>query len=478
MGDSSAVGHDNPLSEREMEVARLLSTGASNAEIARELVISPHTVKVHLRNIFEKLQVNSRTEASMLLIQRGWVVVPGVELAPAEAAQLEPPPPPEPQPLDNLPLPVTRWQAPFLLGALLLSIALILLPNMVSSAQAPVNLLTDAGQPLAAPASVRLEPRWEMRTPLQAPLSRLAMVAQNNHLYAVGGETSGGEAVDSVAVYDLATNEWSQAAPLPQPLANAALAAANGRLFVAGGAGPGANQGAGAHNLSDRLYVLDTASGIWSEAGTLPYPVAGAALVTDSESLYLLGGWDGRSMRDEIWRYPIAAATAAGTAAPAGEAAANTAGSWQLLGHLSTPRAFLGSAMVGGEIYIAGGYDGQRELDLAEVFTPASGERRQLPPMGTARGGLSLVYDGLALYALGGGWTRSISTHERYDSATNAWSNFPSPIQNEWRNLGAAAADGHLYLVGGWSGAPLDTHLEYQSSFRALLPVISNPSEP
>jgi hypothetical protein len=150
-------------------------------------------------------------------------------------------------------------------------------------------------------------------------------------------------------------------------------------------------------------------------------------------------------------------------------------GSWQLLGHLSSPRAFLGAAMVGGEIYIAGGYDGQRELDLAEVFTPATGERRQLPPMGAARGGLALVYDGLALYALGGGWTHSISTHERYDTSTNVWSNFPSPIEGEWRNLGAAAVDGHLYLVGGWSGSPLDTHLEYQSSFRALLPVISNP---
>ena len=475
MSELSAGGNDNPLSDREMEVARLLSTGASNAEIARELVISPHTVKVHLRNIFEKLQVNSRTEASMLLIQRGWVVVPGVELAQAETAPAEPPPPPEPQPLENLPLPVARWQAPFLLGALLLSLVLVLLPNIVSSAQAPVNLLTDAGQPLTAPASVRLEPRWEMRTPLQAPLSRLAMAALNNQLYAVGGETSSGEVVDTVAVYDLGTNEWSQAAPLPQPLANAALAAANGRLFVAGGAGPqagsGTGDGAGAHGMSDRLYVLDTAAGLWSEAGSLPQPLAGAALVTDSESLYLIGGWDGHNMRDEIWRYPIAAA-----AAPAGSAAAP--GSWQLLGHLSTPRAFLGAAMVGGEIYIAGGYDGQRELDLAEVFTPASGERRQLPSMGAARGGLSLVYDGLALYALGGGWTRSLSTHERYDTVTNAWSNFPSPIQNEWRNLGAAAVDGHLYLVGGWSGAPLDTHLEYQSSFRALLPVISNPSEP
>lgn len=468
MADTNGAPAENPLSEREMEVARLLSTGATNAEIARDLVISPHTVKVHLRNIFEKLHVNSRTEASMLLIQRGWVIVPGVEVASVEVAPPEPPPPPEPLPLANLPTPVARWQLSYLLAALLISLGLVLLPNLVSLAQGPQDLLSDAGRPLSAPAGVRLEPRWEARTPLQVPLSRLGMTALDARLYVVGGENSTGEAVDTVSVYDLASNEWNSAAPLPAPLANTAATTAGGKIFVAGGSSQ--NSAGGQPALSTTLFVYDPKNDGWSEAATLPYPVAGAALVSDDTALYLIGGWDGRAMHDEIWRYPLPPSVL--VQPKQGE---ETPAQWQLLGNLSSPRAFLGAAMVGGEIYIAGGYDGQRELDLAEVFTPATGERRQLPSLGSPRGGLALVYDGLGLYALGGGWTRSISTHERYDTTTNAWSNFPSPVRGEWRNLGAAAVEGHLYLAGGWSGSPLDTHLEYQSSFRALLPVISNP---
>jgi LuxR family maltose regulon positive regulatory protein len=52
-----------PLTERELEVLHLLAEGLSNKEIARRLVVAPSTVKQHLKNIYGKLDVHSRTQA-------------------------------------------------------------------------------------------------------------------------------------------------------------------------------------------------------------------------------------------------------------------------------------------------------------------------------------------------------------------------------------------------------------------------------
>ncbi len=52
-----------PLSERELEVLRLLSTDLSGPDIARELVVSLHTVRSHTKNVYAKLGVNDRRAA-------------------------------------------------------------------------------------------------------------------------------------------------------------------------------------------------------------------------------------------------------------------------------------------------------------------------------------------------------------------------------------------------------------------------------
>lgn len=57
------------LTEREMEVLRLVAKGLNNRDIARQLFISENTVKNHVRNILEKLQLHSRMEAVVYAVR-------------------------------------------------------------------------------------------------------------------------------------------------------------------------------------------------------------------------------------------------------------------------------------------------------------------------------------------------------------------------------------------------------------------------
>ncbi|MDD9303251.1 MAG: response regulator transcription factor [Desulfobacter sp.] len=63
----------SPLSQREIQVLQLLACGTTNVEIAQSLNISPHTVKSHINHIFNKLAVNSRTQASVWATQNHFV---------------------------------------------------------------------------------------------------------------------------------------------------------------------------------------------------------------------------------------------------------------------------------------------------------------------------------------------------------------------------------------------------------------------
>ena len=70
------AGESVRLSERELDVVRLVVDGRSNDEIAARLGIGAKTVESHLRRLFERLDVASRTELATRALREGWLEVP------------------------------------------------------------------------------------------------------------------------------------------------------------------------------------------------------------------------------------------------------------------------------------------------------------------------------------------------------------------------------------------------------------------
>jgi two-component system, NarL family, response regulator LiaR len=72
-GGTQGINPFAELSEREMEVLRLIASGLSNQAIAEQLVISEKTVKSHVSNIFSKLHLSDRTQAAVYAWTKGIV---------------------------------------------------------------------------------------------------------------------------------------------------------------------------------------------------------------------------------------------------------------------------------------------------------------------------------------------------------------------------------------------------------------------
>jgi DNA-binding NarL/FixJ family response regulator len=67
--DDSVLRQFSRLSRREREVLRLIAEGATQAQMAAALYLSPHTVRTHVQNVIQKLGVHSRVEAVSIAIE-------------------------------------------------------------------------------------------------------------------------------------------------------------------------------------------------------------------------------------------------------------------------------------------------------------------------------------------------------------------------------------------------------------------------
>ncbi|MFH1086533.1 MAG: kelch repeat-containing protein [Chloroflexota bacterium] len=448
------------LSAREIEILGRVATGATNQQIAVDLDISVNTVKAHLRNIFGKLGVESRTEATLYALQHGLVALPGAAIAqavsaptgvPAEgpAGAVAAPAPPDAPP--SWPL---RWPQQVVVWLVVLAVVLaVAWPQGRGGAPVPRGRLVD----LPAPAAPQLETvtasRWELRAQLPIPRGRLALAEWSGRIYAIAGLTAEGWS-GRVDAYDPASDAWTRQADKPTPVANVGAAAIDGRIYVPGGL-------LADNTPSDRLEVYDPASDQWSEGPPLPEPLCAYAIAAHGQEFFLFGGWDGARYVDAVYAYDAPSAT------------------WRRAGQLRAARGFAAAAPLGERIYLLGGYDGQDELAHCESFSPsalAAGAEPWLThsPMRAGRAGHgAAVVDG-SLYVVGGGWAQPLTYNERYDARNDVWSTFQSPITGEWRTLGLATlatpSGAVLYAIGGWSGGYLSAVHRYQATYRVFVP--------
>lgn len=461
------------LSERELEVLKLVATGATNQQIARDLMISPNTVKVHLRNIFEKLGVQSRTEATMEAVRRGWVQVPG-EAEPVAAVEavasttVEPvaaaqPPAAQLPPISLLELMphaparphVVRWQRVLLVAAFALAVLGAVAPSWFStrSVAATLTAFTDVGRAQVEPPARVSVQRWTASAPLPEPLSRLALASDGGRIYAIGGETADG-VTGEVTVYDPKTNGWLPATPKPVAVANVAAGVIGGRVYV-----PGGSTASG--GVADVLEIYDPAADVWSKGPALPHPLAAYALAVWGDKLYVFGGWDGSAYRKETLIFDPAQ------------------GSWAKGPDLPGPRAFAGAAMLKDIIYVVGGTNGRSELADLLAFDPRVDPERGSPwtakaPLKQARAGLAVAAVGNQVFALGGSRDTGDTFNEQYDVRLDAWSRLGTPMAGAWRNLAVTPLNNKLHAVGGWSGAYLNEHEQYAALIQLLIPLTNS----
>jgi len=456
------------LSDRELEILRLVATGASNKEIAQKLVISPNTVKVHLRNVFAKIGAASRTEAAMFALRTG--LVDHVVQPPAaggEDSSMEEPAPngsapkepgaalagvtvtlPQPEPSGVSFQALLPW-AGLLAFAILLVVGASALLRSFPSAQPP------AATPTAATPIISSAQRWQDAAPLPVARSGMAAVAFENAIYLTGGETPQG--VTGLTLrYNAGQDRWETLADKPTPVTDIESALIGEEFYV-----PGGRTASG--QPTNVLEVYNLRLNHWDSRVALPVALSGCALAALDGRLYLFGGWDGKQAVDTVYSY---------------DPESNT---WQTRSPLSAPRAYMAAVALEGRIYLIGGTDGQQHLKTVQAYFPqrdqagvSPWEARADMPDSRSKVGATVISD--LVYVFGG---ESDSQPEgglpplQYAPLTDHWITFdrsPVPVGSQ---PVLVPLETHLHVIGGATPGGMSVfHQSYQAVYTIQLPSV------
>lgn len=259
-----------------------------------------------------------------------------------------------------------------------------------------------------------------------APFARLEMATAvlDGRLWLAGGLTPEGGVVDALSIFDPAAGGWANGPALPEAVHHAAMASDGERLYLVGG-----YLGSTGEPTAD-VHLLDPATGSWTSGAPLPEPRAAGALAFDGERLVYGGGVGPGGVRGEIY-------------ALEGDA-------WVEVGEVVRPREHLAAASDGaGRVWLMGGRQGGLDRNVGDVELVEGGEVTLIASV-TARGGVAAFFAPAMGACLTGGEAPSfaLATVECVDAAGRVTA-LPDMTQRR-HGHGAGVVDGVAYaLLGG-----------------------------
>lgn len=433
------MAFENELSEREIEILTLVATGASNKEIAQKLVISPNTVKVHLRNIFAKIEVASRTEATMYAIRAGLIPAPVAEST-QTAEPLSTPVLPEPEGALNRLAKMPAW---IWLGGVILLVAVI--AGAFFGGQ-----MIRAGQSMSSAPETRPPDvsRWQSLAVLPAARSHMAITRFADDVYLFGGEAADGVLSDTLR-YDIENDAWEVAASKPTAVADVQAALLGEKVYIPGGRLPSGEP-------TNVLEIYDPRHDRWESGEPLPVTLSAYALAAFEGRLYLFGGWDGSRYVDTVYEF-------------------DPGSGWTERQRMSQPRGFASAVVVSGSIQVIGGTDGEQSLSLNEAFFPhRTGEGEVAwetrAPLPDRRYGASVVEMASMVFLFGGDAGQPPLQYLPFQDEWQVMEGSPEPVGI---GFGMVPVNTHLHFFGGrLNGELLDHHLAYQAVYIVPLPIL------
>ncbi len=432
-----------PLSARELVVLECLADGSTNREIANDLSISHNTVKVHLRNIFKKLGVSSRTEAITVAIQKGLIIVPGTEEdeQPSDPTEDQSPPAVEseeeeskPEPEDTLSIAASHWRliSVGLLLIVVLLVGVIFGPRLTGNNGEPDDEAAESSTVSAIVQPIQ-DSDWLIAQPLPRERTNMALAAVGLELFQIGGEVGVG-VVNLVDIYETGTGLWRSGVAKPTAVSDADAAVLFGEIYVPGG------------RLADGqptsvVEAYSPANNAWRPVSPLPIPIAGALTLVDDGLLYVIGGWDGEEY------------LAGGFVFDPGSDI------WEPLAPMGTARANASGGVLSDRLYVVGGNDDKEELDSCEYYQPAQGIWMDCPAMTMARSSAgAAVLGNDRLFVFGGGTESDVLFGEVFDVDRSSWDEFEMPMLEDaasWQGLGVTNVETRIYVVGGQQGGEI-----------------------